>query len=173
MNIETKISNSRLLYENSEYFPKFSQEYDTIEESKLSYITNYIRRKPILLVEDKFLLIDDQINLLYDFISMENITDIMLNNIFSYCLLLKTAFDKYLQVCQYDLLLLNQKIENGMLVDGTNYENSQTKIKADEIQRLFTDLYLIIITKNVGTKIIILCLFVIINIYKSFYCFKN
>jgi len=174
MSIITKISNSRSLYENPDYFPKFSLEYTASDEVKFLYIKSYFNRIPILLIDDKFLSIDDQIDLLYNFVIHSYIDDTKLNAIFTYCLLLKYGCDKYLQISQYETIVTKYNIE-------LNHENNSVnelrindiKNKADEIQRLFTDLYLILITKNVGQKIIILCLFVIINIYKSFYCFNN
>jgi hypothetical protein len=154
MNIINKINSSKLFYKQNNILPIFSQEYTTIHEKKNELIKNYFRRTPILLVNDETLTIDDQISFLYDFINNKYLSDSDLNTVISYNILLEWCFDKYLT----HKTLYNDNIKIGNITD--------------EIQRLFTDLYLILITKNVGESIVILCLFVITNIYKSFYCFN-
>ena len=154
MNIINKINSSKLFYKQNNILPIFSQEYTTIHEKKNELIKNYFRRTPILLVNDETLTIDDQISFLYDFINIKYLSDSDLNTVISYNILLEWCFDKYLTY----KTLYSDNIKIGNITD--------------EIQRLFTDLYLILITKNVGESIVILCLFVITNIYKSFYCFN-
>ena len=154
MNIINKINSSKLFYKQNNILPIFSQEYTTIHEKKNELIKNYFRRTPILLVNDETLTIDDQISFLYDFINNKYLSDSDLNTVISYNILLEWCFDKYLTY----KTLYSDNIKIGNITD--------------EIQRLFTDLYLILITKNVGESIVILCLFVITNIYKSFYCFN-
>jgi hypothetical protein len=154
MNIINKINSSKLFYKQNNILPIFSQEYTTIHEKKNELIKNYFRRTPILLVNDETLTIDDQISFLYDFINNKYLSDSDLNTVISYNILLEWCFDKYLTY----KTLYGDNIKIGNITD--------------EIQRLFTDLYLILITKNVGESIVILCLFVITNIYKSFYCFN-
>lgn len=154
MNIINKINSSKLFYKQNNILPIFSQEYTTIHEKKNELIKNYFRRTPILLVNDETLTIDDQISFLYDFINNKYLSDSDLNTVISYNILLEWCFDKYLT-------------HKTLYSDNINIGNI-----TDEIQRLFTDLYLILITKNVGESIVILCLFVITNIYKSFYCFN-
>lgn len=183
--IKDNIKLSHHYYKDNNKVPLFTDAYCTEYPDLLKILEDTFNKKMVLLVNDQFLSVDQQICLIYSFIKNKFISDNILNTIISYNIFIEWCYEIYSNgknlILLGDTCYVSNKITEEIKVDNiidVKLREEVTKFLlnnkylSDNIQRLFTDLYLVLITKNVGIRIKILCLFVLINIYKSFYCFN-
>lgn len=184
-NIKNNIKLAYNYYKNNNKVPLFNYNYYSEHDDIIEVLEKSFNKKLLLLVNDQFLTVDHQLYLINKFINSKYINDDLLNVVISYNIFMEWCYEIYSSgknlvvtnnSCQVSTDIC-EPIEICDILD-TNIKNEMTKLLlnnkfvSDNIQRLFTDLYLILITKNIGPSIKILVLFVLINIYKSFYCFN-